>query len=476
MPLRLRKDLTVGVFDTDDRSWSMWTKLMENSVGNPTKPLVVQSPTILTPLTPPKTNDEDHQKLFWYRKLTIGDGVPSYSAINDSTYSGASLRRVSSGYRLYLHELNLKAQNDSPAASRSAIENAYKIYTAAQQNYSRFRSEAAVSWRKAKSANPALKRDDWEATYLVDGIDFRAALRERTDAVARTYGAYRSLAMPYPQLLRVTEALARAELSIGAQVSLPESEDDLMTGAEGWGQYYKTNIDLGIDWSEFLSTDAVEARSLTETSTVSEYYNSRWSAGGNVSVFGFFKTQGGVNGGTVESHLRSDTRSITFTFKRLVAGNVTRSTWFDGGLLESPYRGWVKASDYWGPRGQLCLIPLNVVIGRLDRVTILTSATATDSFNSWRTSEGAAGFSVGPWRIGGSAGSSTNWGKVQFSASGDSISIVDNSNVPYLFSVVSQKMDESDPIGLVAEGHDAFLERLRSDERVYDATRHRVTR
>ncbi len=448
---------------------------MENSVGNPPKPLVVQSPTVLTPLNPPKNNEDIYQKLFWHRKLLVGDGVPSYGPLNESTYSGASLRFVSSGYRQYLHELNLKAQQDAPALDRAKIENAYKIYNAAQKNYSTFRSQAAVSWRNAKTADPSLKREDWEVMYLVDGMDYRAALRARVDAVSSKYAEYRALAVPYPNLLRVSEALARVELTVGTQVSLPQDEDEARTGVEGWGSYYKTNIDLGMDWSDFLSSDAVETRSMNEHSFVSEYYNTRWSGGG-AGRFGFFNTQGGVNGGTVESHLRTETRGVAFTFKRLAVGNITRSTWFDGGLLGQPYRDWVDSSAYWGPNGQLPLIPLTVVVGRLAGVTIVTSAVARDSFDSWRKSEGAIGFSVGPWRIGGSAGSSTNWGKVDVSSSGDSISIVDTSNVPYLFSVVSQKMDELNSVGLVAEGGGSFLEQLRADERIYDSLHRREGR
>src|SRR5262249_15706231 len=146
---------------------------------------------------------------------------------------------------------------------------------------------------------------------------------------------------PYPQVTRVAQALARTDYGSTTQIQLPSSEDDVQLGQDAWDYYFKTNIDIGMDWASFWSSDAPDVRTISQSSQTSTHYEHRWSAGGSVS-YGFFTVGGSASGGTIENHLRAGSQNVRFSFKRLVLGTIVRGTWYDGGLVASrPYFEYV---------------------------------------------------------------------------------------------------------------------------------------
>lgn len=450
----------MSIFQNEDTAWSAWTKAIEEFSGDPGSPLIVQSPTIMRPLQVPSPVDPNiDPDLAWFRKLLVGDTVPFYGNRNPNAYVPGARNLVSLGYEQYLNELNREviARFVNPS-DKAAIAAAHKRYESAQMAFVAFRRQANSDWKRDKLQDPTLSRVAWEETYGPTG--YRPQYTALDNEVKRAYGQYKALYAPYPQVERVGRALARLDLGASTQVPLPRDEDDVRTGRDGWDSFLRTNLDLGMNWNEFFTTDVLDTRSLNQTSKQSSYYNHSWSAGGSFG-WKFFSASGGASGGTVENHLATATQGVSFTFKRLVSATVTRGSWYDPGLLTSlPYFGYVDANAYWGPRGTLNLVPIAVIIGRGLTVEISTSAAAVSSYQNWRRSSGSLGFGIGSFRIGASGSSSTQWGSTTDTSSGSTIKIEDNSGQAYVIGVVLMKMDQvtaSMPFVAAAEAEYAQL-------------------
>lgn len=457
----------MSIFQQDETAWSAWTKTIEEFAGNPGSPILIQSPTIMRPLG---VQSDVNPKLAWYRKYLVGDAIPFYGNKNPNSYTGGVSKLVSLGYQQYLGELNREViARFVNQADRRSIVRAQKRYETAQSALTKFRRDANADWRIRKGANPALTWEAWNENY--GSMGYRPQFNLLNKEVIKTYGEYMGLFSPYPQVSRVAQALARMDSGSGTQIQLPTSKEDLEFGSEGWDSFYKTNIELGEDWDIFFTKDVTDKREINQQSTQSSYYNHNWSAGGSVS-YGFFSVSGGSSGGTVETHLRTDTQSVRFIFKRLVLGTVTRGTWYDPGLVDSlPYFGYVDSSSYWGPSGTLNLMPVATIIGRGPTIEIDTSTAAVDSYRNWRQSNGSAGFGIGSFRIGGGGSSSTDWGSTSDTSSGNTIRIEDKSNQAYVVGVVLAKMDElTAQKGLLIEKATADYRRFAEEEERVIAT------
>ena len=428
----------MSVFLRDDDAWAAWTKAVEGFAGNPGAPAIVQSPTVLRPLSVTAAVDG---RLAYFRKLLVGDTVPVYGKLNPLAYTGLSGKSVGEGYKQYVQQLNAEViKRFVNTSDQSKIELAKGKYEVNQRALTSFIRSANADWKQKKKNDPNLSRAQWDNEY--GSMGFTPQRNILLSSSQQAYGEYRALSAPYPQVTRVAQALARLDYGASTQIQLPSSEDDISLGQDGWDYYFKTNIDLGFDWADFWKNDATDIRQVSQTSQTSSHYEHRWSAGGSVS-YGFFSVGGSSSGGTIEDHLRAGTQNVRFGFKRLVLASVVRGTWFDNGLVSSlPYFDYVNKDDYWGVNGTIPLIPIAVIIGRGISVEITTSQVAYDSYQSWRQTSGSAGFSCGPWRVGGSGGSSTSWGSTTNTSNGSTIGIQDNSGQAYIVAVISQKMDD----------------------------------
>ena len=428
----------MSIFQDDDKAWSVWTKAMEGAAGDPGSPLIVQSPTVLRPLGVKPPVDK---QLAWFRRLLVGDSVPPYGKTNPLAYAGATGNSVGESYRQYLGHLNTEViKRFVSTADQAAMDLARTRYEATQRALTIFVRDANRDWKQQKKNDPALNRAEWDRDYGALGFTPQRNLLVKDSQTA--YGRYSQLSNPYPQVTRVAQALARLEYGSTAQLPLPQSEDDLDLGREGWDTFYKTNIELGLDWSDFFSGSSPQSVEVVQASSSSSYYDHRWSVGGSVG-YGFFSIGGGASGGTVESHLRSSTQRVKFSFERLVLATVVRGTWYDGGLVNAlPYNEYVPFDQYWGSNGVLSLIPVSVLVARGLTVEIDTSQAAYDSFQSWHSTHGGVSFSLGPWRVGASGSSSTSWGSTSNTSSGSTIRLTDNSGQASIVAVISQKMDD----------------------------------
>jgi hypothetical protein len=428
----------MSVFNRDDNAWSAWTKSIEDFAGNPGSPLIVQSPTILRPL---KARTGVDPALAWFRKLIIGDSVPAYGKANPLSYVNATDKSVGNGYKQYLGALNSEAYKRYLNPNEQAkIDTALTSYLTAQKALTSFQRAANADWRKNKAADPTLTRGEWDKDY--GNMGYTPQLTILTDDSHTKYGQWKALSAPYPELKRIADALAIMDNDSSSTILLPSSDEAAQIGKDAYDRFYKTNIDLGITWDDFWSNETSMDLGIQQSSMLSTSYEHRWSAGGSVG-YGFFNVGGSASGGNIENHLRAGTQSLKFSFKRLTLGTITRGNWYDGGLVTSPpYYTWVDRNEYWGVNGTLSLIPVSVIIGRGLSVTISTSQHAYDEYQNWYNQSASAGFSFGPWSVGGGESSSTSSTTISNTSSGTSITINDTSGDAYLIGVISRKMDD----------------------------------
>jgi hypothetical protein len=293
---------------------------------------------------------------------------------------------------------------------------------------------ATADWVKKKAADPNLSRTTWDRNY--GDLGYTPELNELQSDVNTAYGHYWTLANPYPELARVLKVMNDNNNNPANRISLPETDDDL-SDPDSWFSFLKTNMDV----QDFFTRDAPQNIAIAQNSSISTDYESRWSAGGSVS-YGFFSVGGSASGGSIERHLREGTQSLTFQFQRLVPMPILRGQWYDEGLMRLPYITYVDKSEYWSVTGQLPLVPSIALVGRGLKVSVATSSLAYDEFQSWHNSSGSAGFSFGPWSVGGGANSSTSSSSVTNTSTGTTISFTDNSNTPYVLAVLSLKMED----------------------------------
>lgn len=370
-----------------------------------------------------------------FRKLLIGDKIPNYGNKNKNSYvaSGASLQEA---YGQYLQALNVALTSKYAAASDiNEINGLRDGYNAAHKKLNTFEKAAAKDWAAKKRANPNLTRLQWDNDY--GDIGYTSEHNELFDDVTAAYGAWQAKARPYPELTRVVNKIYDLNNNPANRIQLPSNEDELNDPPESWSSFLKTNLDL----QDFFTHDARQGFTINETSSTSTSYQSRWEAGGSVS-YGFFSVGGSAGGGSIENHLRAGAQALNFSFARMMPVPIVRGAWFDEGLIRLPYNGYVDKNDYWSPNGQMPLVPTMALLGRGLQVSIATDSRSYDEFQSWHHASGSAGFSFGPWSVGGGASSSTSSSSVTNTSTGTTISFTDNSNTPYVLAIVSLKMDE----------------------------------
>jgi hypothetical protein len=340
-------------------------------------------------------------------------------------------------YGQYLQGLNVSLTTRySSTQDQQKIIDLRTKYNDAAHALRTFEKTAEADWKQQKLANPGLSRIDWDNNY--GDIGYTPMLKELTDDVTERYGYWQGAAHPYPELTRVINRIYDYDNNPANAIYLPETTDDLSDPPESWTRFLKTNLNLPDD---FFTHDAVQDVALNQSSSTSTNYESRWEAGGSVS-YGFFSIGGSAGGGNIEDHLRAGTQNLTFSFKRLVPVEVLRGQWYDEGLLAAPFNTYVDASEYWNRGGQLPLIPTTALIGRGLEVSIQTSSTVFDEFQSWYHSSGSLGFSFGPWSVGGGANQSTSSSSITNTSSGTTLSFTDDSDTPYIIAVASIKMED----------------------------------
>ena len=345
------------LFKTDEEAWSKLTKQFEARYGGDASPYIIQTNTVLRPLS----CATKWPALNLFRRLIVADTIPSYSRANSSPYiAGGS--RVSINFEQYLEQLNVSLRKYAPTIDPNEADLKLRLYRRADQAQKSFDDQARKDWTAAKKKDPLLIRSVWEQQY-----HYRDRRQPYLDKVDETYGDYLSLIAAYPPLRSVGRALRQFRDPLGF-IRLPMNEDEADFGMntpggdQTWEEVHNSIIDFSIQ--DFMDHDAPDSVLVTEASSRSTSYETRWDA--HVGGGGLFWNFGGsAEGGSVDRHFREDASRFALGFKRLGQFQVLRKNWYNETLVKT-YGKEVEKDEYWGRSGALNLIPSVVILGARD--------------------------------------------------------------------------------------------------------------
>lgn len=146
---------------------------------------------------------------------------------------------------------------------------------------------------------------------------------------------------------------------------------------------------------------------------------------------------GSASNETIRTHAENDTGKINIHCDNIQAFSVDRGMWFKAGLI-SRFRDRMPAG-FWGQGGRLNLIPASVVLVRGVHITVETSTEVTDYLFNKRTVGGSAGFSIGPWRVGGGGSRTTIEESYSMNRTANGFEIKDTSGRGQALAVISIK-------------------------------------
>jgi len=275
---------------------------------------------------------------------------------------------------------------------------------------------------------PPLSRAQWESDFGFSAN--RLNLQRQVDSILAAY--MREVNTAGGDLLEVGRALG-ALSDTRQRLPLPQDEDDATLPSDSWQYWYRAGLADNID--EFLRTSNVVEINLTDVSTRTTNFHERWGGSFNVSWFSAFGVGGSVSNETIKEHSETDTSSIKIHFENIQSFPVERGQWFKAGVV-SRFRDKMP-KGFWGASGRLNLIPAAVTLVRGVVIEVNTTTTVTDYFFSKRTTGGSAGFSIGPWRIGGGASKTSIEETYSLEKTGSGFLIKDNSNRAQIIAVTS---------------------------------------
>jgi hypothetical protein len=187
-------------------------------------------------------------------------------------------------------------------------------------------------------------------------------------------------------------------------IRLPWSRE-LLNDPDRWQQYMISLIDKDI--GDFLNESHPETESITETSSQSDYFQSHWSARLNVSFLGFFHVGGASAEQTkIEKHVRDNVTKIDISFTNLDTFPITRGEWYDEQVI-SRFASIVDYNTFFGPNGQLEMIPHSLLVGRGMSFTIYADSSSLDYLYEYLSASGDVGFGIGYFTIGAGGGYSS---------------------------------------------------------------------
>lgn len=415
------------VFNTDAEAWSKLTAQFETRFGGSIAPLVPQINTVLTPLS----CRTKYVPLNLYREQLAADAIPAYLPANKPLAQTGS--RVSDNFEQYLAQLMLALRKKAPAVDQQATDRAERAYNAALKKLGDFEDLARKEWASTLRHHPDKPRAIWERDWQYR--DKRIPVAAKVDTA---YADYLAQVASYPALRTVMVALRNYQNPL-AFAHLPMTEEQAEfgvanpEGSQTWDEFRQSF--LNFDIKDFLSHDAPDSLIIRERSEHSTSYENRWSGSASVG-YGFFSVSASAEGGTIEKHMQASASSFSISFKKLGPANVLRRNWYNESLIRT-YCREVNREEYWGLGGTLNMIPQTVIIGRGISISIEVDQATYDEFQTWYTAHGSAGFSFGPWSVGGGGSSSTSFTDVRNASAGTTIKIEDTSDQLYVVGIIS---------------------------------------
>jgi len=380
------------IFENDGRdAWAALHKGILAGLAGDVEPQGV----IIQPLQVAERADWDSTNtlLNIYREQRIANQMPTWNAI----YIPNAGINVPDEYQAFLDQLNSKIITDSGVADKDKLKRINDERVAAQDKLQKNEYSVNKQWDRYVANNrgkPPLSRPQWETEFGYAAT--RNNYRAEVDLANAAYAT--EVKNAGGDLLEVGRAIS-ALSDPRQRIPLPQDEYDAEQTSENWQYWYRAGLSDSLQ--NFLKDTYNWTIELAEESVRTTKFEERWSGGASVSYFGFFGASGGVSNETIKTHAEIDTSSISINFKNIQSFAIDRGSWFKAGLI-SRFRDRMPPG-FWGQAGRLNLIPTSVVLVRGMKIEVKTSSQVTDYFFNKRTTGGSAGFSIGPWRVGGSA-------------------------------------------------------------------------
>lgn len=341
--------------------------------------------------------DTSNSLLNLYREQRIANQVPTWNAV----YFPNSGVNVPDEYQAFLDQLNGDIVRGAAVADPARLKQLDDERRAAQDRLQKNEYHINKEWDRYVANNrgkPPLSRAEWEVQF-----GFSASRQNLQSQVNMSLAAYmREVNTAGGDLLEVGRALG-AMADPRARLPLPQDEDDAQLPPDSWQYWYRAG--LSDDIQQFLRTTNSWDIEISDAAQRTNRFEDRWSGGASVSYFGLFGASGSVSNETIKTHAETDTRRIAIHFENIQSFPIDRGSWFKAGLI-ARFRDRMPPG-FWAEGGRLNLIPTSVVLVRGVRIEVETSSEVTDYYFNKRTAGGGGGFSIGPWRVGGSANRTT---------------------------------------------------------------------
>jgi hypothetical protein len=420
----LNKNLMASIFQNDGKgAWASLHSALVGATGGELQGVIVQ------PLQIAERADWDTSNPFLnlFREQRIANQVPTWNPI----YIPNSGVNIPDEYQAFLDQLNSKVILDSGIPNAERLEEINDARVATQNRLQRNEFTINHQWDRYVANHrgmPPLSRSQWEVDF-----GFAATRLNLQREVEELLAAYmREVNNSGPDLLEVGRAIS-ALADQRQRTPLPQDEDDARLPADSWQVWYRAGLSDNI--TSFLNTTNVLDIEIADTSIRTQRFEERWGVNANVSYFGAFGVGGGASNETIKSKSETDTQSIKIHFENIQSFPVDRGTWFKAGMI-ARFRDRMP-TNFWEARGRLNLIPTSVTLVRGVKIEVRTSSEVVDFFFNKRTVGASGGFSIGPWRFGGSANRTTIEQNYNFERSATGITITDNSNRAQILAVTS---------------------------------------
>lgn len=415
-----------NIFDNDGReAWAALHRAIAGTLNGGQE----LSGVIVQPLQIAERADWDtgNRLLNLYREQRIANQMPTWNP----TYIPNSGINIPDEYMAFLDQLNSAVIANSGIPDPGKLKQLNDQRAAAQDKLQKNEYFVNKQWDRYVAnnrGNPPLSRLQWETEFGY------AAIRQQYQAeVSATLAAYmREINTAGGDLMEVGRALS-ALADPRQKMPLPQDEDDAQMAPESWQYWYRAG--LADDIQQFLTTSSKLDIELNETSKITERFEDRWGGGLNVSFFGVFGVGGSASNETIKVKTEAETLNVNIHFENIQSFPVERGNWFKAGLI-SRFRDRMPPG-FWGKSGRLNLIPTLVTLVRGVKITVKTSAEVTDYLFNKRSAGGSAGFSIGPWRVGGGGARTTIEENYSFNRVDGGFEIFDTSGRAQILAVTS---------------------------------------
>lgn len=363
-----------------------------------------------------------------FREQFVANQVPTWNAV----YFPNTGVNVPDEYLAFLDQLNAVVVQGAGAADPDRLKQLDQERRTIQDKLQKNEYRINKEWDRYVANNrgkPPLSRPQWETDF-----GFAASRVQYRSEVEATLAAYmREVTTAGGDLLEVGRALS----ALGdprQRLPMPRDEDDLAMPSDSWELFYRAGLSENL--GDFLANPGASFDfTIDDASVKTDRFEERWNGGLSVSFLGFFGVSGGASNETIRTHAENETGSISIHYDAVQSFTVQRGSWFKAGLI-SRFRDRLPGGS-WGEGGRLNLIPTSVVVAKGARIKVNTSQTVTDYYFNKRTAGGDAGFSIGPFRIGGGGSRTTIEESYQMDRTGTGFELIDKSSRGQVIAVAS---------------------------------------